>query len=53
LFVRQLQIPRAFVRTIARGQVIDHWRCEKIERAYLETIALLPESKPRVSKRGH
>lgn len=28
---------------IAPGLVIDHWRREEIERAYLETIAHLPE----------
>jgi RNA polymerase sigma factor (sigma-70 family) len=36
--------PRAFLRTIAQGLVIDHWRREEIERAYLQTIAHLPES---------
>lgn len=39
----ELKAPRAFLRTIARGLVIDHWRREEIERAYLETIAHLPE----------
>ncbi|MGH8360144.1 MAG: sigma factor, partial [Pseudomonas sp.] len=32
----ELKAPRAFLRTIARGLVIDHWRREEIERAYLE-----------------
>lgn len=40
----ELQAPRAFLRTIARGLVIDHWRREEIERAYLESIAHLPEA---------
>jgi len=40
----ELKAPRAFLRTIARGLVIDHWRREEIERAYLETIAHLPEA---------
>lgn len=40
----ELTAPRAFLRTIARGLVIDHWRREEIERAYLETIAHLPEA---------
>lgn len=40
----ELMAPRAFLRTIARGLVIDHWRREEIERAYLETIAHLPEA---------
>ena len=40
----ELKAPRAFLRTIARGLVIDHWRREEIERAYLETIPHLPEA---------
>ena len=40
----ELKAPRAFLRTVARGLVIDHWRREEIERAYLETIAHLPET---------
>lgn len=40
----ELRAPRAFLRTIAQGLVIDHWRREEIERAYLETIAHLPEA---------
>lgn len=40
----ELKAPRAFLRTIARGLVIDHWRREEIERAYLETLARLPEA---------
>ncbi|WP_323155444.1 sigma-70 family RNA polymerase sigma factor [Pseudomonas alvandae] len=39
-----LKAPRAFLRTVAQGLVIDHWRREEIERAYLETIAHLPEA---------
>lgn len=40
----ELRTPRAFLRTIARGLVIDHWRREELERAYLESIAHLPEA---------
>lgn len=40
----ELKAPRAFLRTVARGLVIDHWRREEIERAYLETIAHMPET---------
>ena len=40
----ELKAPRAFLRTIARGLVIDHWRREELERAYLESIAHLPEA---------
>lgn len=40
----ELKAPRAFLRTIARGLVIDHWRREEIQRAYLESIAHLPQA---------
>lgn len=39
----ELKAPRAFLRTVARGLVIDHWRREELERAYLESLARLPE----------
>lgn len=35
--------PRALLTHIARCLVIDHWRRKDIERAYLDTIAYLPE----------
>ncbi|MFH1659488.1 MAG: sigma-70 family RNA polymerase sigma factor [Pseudomonadota bacterium] len=35
--------PRAYLTTIARGLLIDHWRHQDIERAWLETLATLPE----------
>ncbi len=38
----ELKTPRAFLRTVARGIVIDHWRREELERAYLEAIAHQP-----------
>lgn len=38
----ELTAPRAFLRTVARGLVIDHWRREELERAYLEALARLP-----------
>lgn len=34
--------PRALLTHIAKGLVIDRWRRQDVERAYLETIALLP-----------
>jgi RNA polymerase sigma-70 factor (ECF subfamily) len=40
----ELRAPRAFLRTVARGLVIDHWRREELERAYLDSIAHLPEA---------
>lgn len=36
--------PRAYLSTIARGLVIDHWRRCELERAWLETLAALPEA---------
>ena len=34
-----LHEPRAFLSTIAKGLVIDHWRRKTIEEAYLEAVA--------------
>ncbi|WP_437879734.1 sigma-70 family RNA polymerase sigma factor [Pseudomonas sp. LRF_L74] len=42
--VEALVEPRAYLRTVARGLVIDLWRRRDIERAWLETIARLPEA---------
>ena len=39
----ELQEPRAFLATVARSVLIDHCRRMSLERAYLETLALLPE----------
>ncbi|MDY0962578.1 MULTISPECIES: sigma-70 family RNA polymerase sigma factor [Massilia] len=35
--------PRAFLATIARGLLNDHWRRRTLEQAWLETLAALPE----------
>lgn len=35
--------PRAFLATVARGLLIDHYRRASLERAYLEALAQLPE----------
>lgn len=35
--------PRAYLSTIAHGLVVDHWRRQAIERAWLETLAARPE----------
>ncbi|HGY9627983.1 TPA: sigma-70 family RNA polymerase sigma factor [Pseudomonas putida] len=40
----ELNAPRAFLRTVARGLVIDHWRREELERAYLEALAHAPQA---------
>lgn len=34
--------PRALLTHIAKGLVIDHWRSQEVERAYLEVLALMP-----------
>lgn len=36
--------PRALLTHIAKGLVVDHWRRESVERAYLEVLAQLPEA---------
>lgn len=44
--------PRAYLRTIARGLVVDLWRHRDIEQAWLETLAGIPEAQvpsPEVS----
>lgn len=35
--------PRALLTHIAKGLMVDHWRRQDVERAYLEAIAHLPE----------
>lgn len=39
-----LHRPRAYLTTIARALLIDHWRRQDIERAWLETLAAQPEA---------
>ncbi|WP_104493426.1 sigma-70 family RNA polymerase sigma factor [Paracoccus denitrificans] len=34
--------PRALLTHIAKGLLADHWRRQRVERAYLDTIAHLP-----------
>jgi RNA polymerase sigma-70 factor (ECF subfamily) len=40
----QCQEPRAYLLTIAKGLIIDKWRRQEIERAYLEALAQFPEN---------
>ncbi|QEI07147.1 sigma-70 family RNA polymerase sigma factor [Pigmentiphaga aceris] len=42
--VAGLREPRAYLTTVARGLVVDHWRRRSLEQAYLETLASLPAS---------
>jgi RNA polymerase sigma-70 factor (ECF subfamily) len=37
-----LREPRAYLTTIARGLLNDHWRRRSLERTWLETIAAMP-----------
>jgi len=36
--------PKAFLSTIARRLVVDHWRRRELEQAWQETLSSLPES---------
>ncbi len=38
-----LRDPRAYLSTIAHSLLVNHWRRQAIERAYLEALALQPE----------
>ncbi|MFT3758200.1 sigma-70 family RNA polymerase sigma factor [Thauera sp.] len=39
-----LDEPRAYLTTIARALLIDHWRRRDIEHAWQQAVALLPEA---------
>ena len=39
-----LQEPRAFLRTIAHGVVVNHWRRQDLERAWMSALAGMPEN---------
>ncbi|MFM0636295.1 sigma-70 family RNA polymerase sigma factor [Paraburkholderia metrosideri] len=38
-----VQEPRAYLTSIAKGLVVDHWRRRDIEQAWLDALALMPE----------
>lgn len=40
----QMDTPRAYLSTIARGLVVDHWRRRELEFAWKETLAAMPEA---------
>lgn len=42
--VHDIREPRAYLITIAKGLLINHWRKSAIEQAYLERIAAYPEA---------
>lgn len=39
-----LREPRAYLVTVARGLLVNHWRRLEIERAYLDSLAFQPEA---------
>lgn len=39
-----LREPRAYLRVVAGGLVVDHFRRRSLEQAYLDTLASLPET---------
>lgn len=41
--VEGLREPRAYLRTVAHGLLMDHFRRQTLERAYLEALAHQPE----------
>ncbi|MCL7942450.1 sigma-70 family RNA polymerase sigma factor [Marinobacter sp. ATCH36] len=41
--VSEVEQPRAYLRVIANGLVIDYYRRRSLERAYLEALAQMPE----------
>jgi RNA polymerase sigma-70 factor (ECF subfamily) len=38
-----LREPRAYLSTLAKGVISEHWRRQALERAYLDALALMPE----------
>lgn len=38
-----LQTPRAYLRTVAHGLLVNHWRRLELERAYLDALAARPQ----------
>lgn len=37
--------PRALLTHVAKGLLVDHWRRQAVERAYLDTLASQPEGR--------
>lgn len=42
--VAAIREPRAYLHTVAKGLLNNHWRRRQIEQAYLDAIALQPEA---------
>ena len=41
--VEALRTPRAYLTTVAHGLLVNYWRRQDLERAWLEALASLPE----------
>ena len=40
----RMREPRAFLRTVAHGLLVNHWRRQDLERAWADTLAQLPQA---------
>ena len=50
--VAKIREPRAFLSSIARGLLVDHWRRKELERTWLDNLAQFPSS-PADSPEDH
>ncbi|MCB5184805.1 sigma-70 family RNA polymerase sigma factor [Methylobacillus gramineus] len=41
--LQSLREPKAYLTTVAHGLLVNHWRRQAIEHAYLEALSALPE----------
>lgn len=41
--IDRMRQPRAFLRTVAHGLLVNHWRRQDMEQAWAETLAGLPQ----------
>ncbi|MCA1323577.1 sigma-70 family RNA polymerase sigma factor [Herbaspirillum sp. alder98] len=42
--MQQYREPRAYLSTVAKNLVVEHWRRRELERAWLDTLAAMPEA---------
>ncbi|WP_075257386.1 sigma-70 family RNA polymerase sigma factor [Herbaspirillum camelliae] len=42
--MQEFKEPRAYLSTVAKNLVVEHWRRRELERAWLETLASMPET---------
>src|SRR5262245_54166070 len=50
--LEELREPRAYLTTIARRLVFNHFRRRSVEQAYLEVLAQLPEAEVPSAEQG-